>query len=167
MCSCGGDCGSSCSGMAISLNKICGSLYRQSRYKLVCKIEKDTCTPMFTEALFTIPRTWKQLRYPSAGEWIEKLWYIYTMEYSVQFCSVTHSCLTLCDPMDCSMPGFPVHHQLLEFTQTYVHWVGDATQPSHLLSSPSPPALSLSQHQGLLKWVNSSHQVVKVLEFQL
>ena len=72
-----------------------------------------------------------------------------------------------CDPMDCSMPGLPVHHQLLDPTQTHVHRVGDAIQPSHPLSSPSPPAFNLSQHQGLLKWVRSSHQVAKVLEFQL
>ena len=68
--------------------------------------------------------------------------------------------------MNCSMPGLPVHHQLLESTQTHVHWVGDAIQPSHSLSSPSP-ALNLSQHQGLFKWVSSLHQVAKVLEFQL
>ena len=86
---------------------------------------------------------------------------------SVQFSSVTQSCLTLCDPMNSSTPGLPVHHQLPEFTQTHVHWVGDAIQPSHPLSSPSPPALNLSQHQGLFKWVSSSHQVAKVLEFQL
>ena len=67
----------------------------------------------------------------------------------------------------CSTPGFPVHHQLAESTQTHVHWVGDAIQPFHPLSSPSPPALNLSQHQGLFKWVNSSHEVAKVLEFQL
>ena len=84
-----------------------------------------------------------------------------------QFSSVAQSRLTLCDPMDCSMPGLPVHHQLPEFTQTYVHRVGDVIQPSHPLSSPSPPALNLSQHQGLFKWVSSSHQVGKVLEFQL
>ena len=66
---------------------------------------------------------------------------------SVQFSSVAQSCLTLCDPMDCSIPGFTVHHQLLEFTQTYVHQIGDAIQPSHPLSSPSPPAFKLSQHQ--------------------
>ena len=70
-------------------------------------------------------------------------------------------------PMDCSTPGLLVHYQLLEFTQTHVHWVGDAIQPSHPLSSPSPPALNLSQHQGLFKWVSSSHQVAKVLKFQL
>ena len=70
-------------------------------------------------------------------------------------------------PMNRSMPGLPVHHQLPEFTQTHVHWVGDAIQPSHPLSSTSPPALYLSQHQGLFKWVSSQHQVAKVLEFQL
>ena len=86
---------------------------------------------------------------------------------SVQFSSVTQSCTTLCDPMDCSTPDLPVHHKLPEFTQTHVHWVGDAIQPSHPLSSPSPPALNLSQHQGLCQWVSSSHQVAKVLEFQL
>ena len=75
--------------------------------------------------------------------------------------SVIQLCLTLCDPMDCSTPGLPVHHQLLEFTQAHVHWVGDAIQPSHPPSSPSPPAFNLSQHQGLFKWVSSSHQVAK------
>ena len=75
--------------------------------------------------------------------------------HSVQFSSVAQSCLTLCDPMDCSTPGLPVHCQLLEFTQTHVHWVSNAIQPSHPLSSPSPPALNRSQHQGLFKWVSS------------
>ena len=86
---------------------------------------------------------------------------------SVQFNSVTQSCLTLCDPMNCSTPGLLVHHQLLESTQTHVHRVGDAIQSSHPLSSPSPPALTPSQHQGLFQWVSSSHEVAKVLEFQL
>ena len=72
---------------------------------------------------------------------------------SVQFSSVPQSSLTLCDPMDCSTPGFPVHHELQEFTQAHVHWVSDATQPSHPLSSPYPPAFNLSQHQGLFEWV--------------
>ena len=84
-----------------------------------------------------------------------------------KFSSVAQSCPTLCDPRDRSTPGLPVHHQLLEFTQTHVHWVGDAIQPSHPLSSPSSPALNLSQHQGLFKWVSSSHQVAKFLEFLL
>ena len=81
--------------------------------------------------------------------------------------SVTQSCPTLCDPMNCGTPGLPVHHQLPELTQTHVHWVSDAIQPSHPLFSPSPLAFNLSQHQGLFKWVNSLHQVAKVLEFQL
>ena len=87
--------------------------------------------------------------------------------FQFQFSSVTQLCPTLCDLMDCSTPGFPVHHQLLEFSQTHAHSVGDAIQPSHPLSSPSPPALNLSQHQGLFKWVSSVHEVAKVLEFQL
>ena len=74
------------------------------------------------------------------------------------FSSVAQSCLTLCDPMNCSMPGLPVHHQLPESTQTHVHRVSDAIQPSHPLSSPSSPALNLSHHQGLFQWVSSSHQ---------
>ena len=73
----------------------------------------------------------------------------------------------LCDPMACSTPGFPNLHHLLEFPQTHVHWFGDAIQPSHPLSSPSPPAFKLSQHQGLFKWVSSLHQVTKVLELHL
>ena len=86
---------------------------------------------------------------------------------SVQFSSVAQSCPTLCDPMNCTTPGLPVHHKLPEFTQTHVHRVGDAIQSSHSLSSPSPPALNLSHHQGLFKWISFSHQVAKVLEFQL
>ena len=99
------------------------------------------------------------------------MWYLKnqtkTMTVSQSVSSVTQSCLTLCKPMDCSTPGFPVHHQLSEFTQTRAHRVGDAIQPSHPLSSPSPPTFNLSQHQGLLKWVSSLYQVAKVLEFQL
>ena len=81
------------------------------------------------------------------------------------FSSVAQLCLILCDPLDCSTPGLLVHYQLLELTKT--HEVGDAIQPSHPLLSPSPPAFSLSQHQGLFQWVSSSYQVAKVLEFQL
>ena len=84
-----------------------------------------------------------------------------------QFSSVARCCLTLWDPMDCSTPGLPVHQQPSEFTQTHVHWVGDTIQPSHPLSSPSPPTFNLSQHQGLFKWVSSSYQVAEVLESQL
>ena len=91
--------------------------------------------------------------------WFEPLEQGINVSISVQFSSVTQLCLTLCDPMNRSMPGLPVHHQLLESTQTHVHQVGDAIQPSYPLSFPSPPALSLSQHQGLFKWVSSLHQV--------
>ena len=78
---------------------------------------------------------------------------------SVQFSSVAQLCLTLCDPMDCSTPGLPVYHQLLELTQNHIHWVNDEIHPSHPLSSLSSPAFNLSQHQGLFKWVSFSHQV--------
>ena len=86
---------------------------------------------------------------------------------SYQFSSVAQSCPTLCDPMNRSMPGLPVHHHLPEFTQTHVHLVSDANQPSHPLSYPSPPAPDPSQHPSLFQWVNSLHEVAKVLEFQL
>ena len=83
------------------------------------------------------------------------------------FFLATKLCPTLCNPMDCNKPGFPVLHQPLELVQTHVHWVSDVIQSSHPLSSPSPPALNLSQHHGLFQWVGSSHQVAKVLELQL
>ena len=85
----------------------------------------------------------------------------------VQFSSFAQSCLTLCNPMDCSTPGLSVQQQLPEFTQTHAHWVSDTIQPSDPLLSPSPPAFNLSQHQSLFKWVSSSHQVANVLQFQL
>ena len=85
---------------------------------------------------------------------------------SVQFSSVAQLCPTLCDPMNHITPGLPVHHQLPEFTQTHIHRGSEAIQPSHPLSSPSPPASNPSQHQGLFQWVNSVHEVAKVLEFQ-
>ena len=88
-----------------------------------------------------------------------------TQWQSVQFSSVAQLCPTLCNPMNCSTPGLPVHHQLPELAQTLIHWVGDAIQPSHPLSSPSPPAFNLSQHQDLFKWVSSSHQVAKYSTF--
>ena len=120
-----------------------------------------------------------------AGWWGGFPWASWGHQYKVIFCanrssahsspsdqyntvsSVTESCLTLCEPMNCSTPGLPVHHQLPEFTQTHVHRVGDAIQQPHPLSSPSPPAPNPSQHQNLFQWVNSSHEVTKVLEFQL
>ena len=90
------------------------------------------------------------------------------LAHSVQFSLVQSlSCVWLRNPMNRSTPGLPVHHQLPEFTQTHLHQVGDAIQPSHPLSSPSPPAPNPSQHQSLFQWINSSHEVAKVLEFQL
>ena len=86
---------------------------------------------------------------------------------SIQYSSVTQSCLTLCDPMKHSTPGLPVHHQLPKSTQTHVHWIGDAIQPSHPLSSPSASVPNPWQDQGFLQWVSSSQEVAKVLEFQL
>ena len=103
---------------------------------------------------------------------LKAAWYVFdssvcALDLISMFSSVAQSCLTLCNPMNRSMPGLPVHHQLPEFTQTHVHRVGDAIQPSHPLSSPSPPAPNPSQPQNLFQWVNSSHEVAKVLEFQL
>ena len=95
-------------------------------------------------------------------DYLSKCW-----KYVIQFSSVAQLCPTLCKLMDCSMPGFLVHHQLPELAQIHVHQVGDAIQPSHPLSSPSHPAFNLSQHQGLFQWVSSLHQVAIVLEFQL
>ena len=100
-------------------------------------------------------------------EWLRDVFKKMYSKGSGQFSLVAQSCLTLCDPMNHSMPGLPVHHQLPEFTKTHIHRVGDNIQPSHSLSSPSPPAPNPSQHQSLFQWVNSSHEVAKVLEFQL
>ena len=96
---------------------------------------------------------------------MEKTWLLFSKD--AQFSSVAQPCPTLCNPMDCSTPGFPVHHQLPKLAQTHVHWVSDVIQPSHPLSSTSPLAFSLSQHQSLFQWVSSLHQVAKVLEFEL
>ena len=102
---------------------------------------RDLCAEFFTEALFMIAKNWK-----------------------TAFSSVAQSCPTLCDPMDCSTPGFPILHQLPELAQTHIHRVSDATQPSHPLSSPSP-AFNLSQNQGLFQRVSSLHQVAKYWSF--
>ena len=91
---------------------------------------------------------------------------LFCLHWSPICCSVAQSCLNLCDPMDCCMPGFPVLHYLMEFAQIHVHWACDAIQPSYPLSSPSPPAFNISQHQGLFRWLDSSHQVAKELELQ-
>ena len=97
---------------------------------------------------------------------VQEIHCMYLLMHHCYCCSVTKSCLTLCDPMNCSTRSFPVLHHLPECAQTHAHWVNDAVQPSHLLSSPSPPALNLCQHQGLFQWVSSLHQVAKVLRLQ-
>ena len=103
-----------------------------------------------------------------SSHWVSHSFSFLIIQFSsVQFSSVAQSCPTLCDPMNLSMPGLPVHHHLPEFTQTHVHQVRDTIQPSHPRSSPSPPAPNPSQHQSLFQWVNSPHEVAKVLEFQL
>ena len=121
---------------------------------------------------FQVHRLKKFLVLQSLLLWSRVLVYFYVLGISlsfssVQFSSVAQSCPTLCDPMNRSTPGLPVHHHLPVFTQTHIHRVSGAIQPSHPLSSPSPSAFNLSQHQGLFQWVSSSHQVAKVLEFQL
>ena len=114
-------------------------------------VVKSSCQEFCT----TKPQSWYE----------DKIWWVTVI--ADQFSSVTHSCLTLCDPMDYSTLGLLVHHQLPELAQTHVHRVGDAIQPSHPLSSLSLPTINLSQHQGLFQGVSSLHQVAKVLEFQL
>ena len=112
-------------------------------------VHTKTCMQILVTALFIIVKKWKLPKYSSTDELMNKMWCIHIIKYSVQFSSVSQSCPTLCDHMNCSTQGVPVHHQLPESTQSQVHCVGDATQPSHPLLSPSPPTLNLSQHQGL------------------
>ena len=111
-----------------------------------------------------VKRSWKA----SWWKWKWRVKKLASVQFSsVQFISVAQSCPTLCDPMNRITPGLPVQHHLPEFTQTHVHRVHDTIQPSHPLPSPSPPTFNLSQHLSLFKWVSSSHQVAKILEFQL
>ena len=114
--------------------------------------------------IFTIYKTWKQPKCPLPDELINT-WYIHTQEYCCWL--VTKSCPTLWNPQDCSMPGFPVLHCLLEFAHTHIHWLGDTIQQSHPLSPPSPPALNLSQHQGHFQRAGSLYQVARALELWL
>ena len=122
----------------------------------------------------TISRLWRVTRsgfYVTTSDeylcgWTEKKLQS-TFQGQIEFSSLVQSCPTLCDPMDCSTPGFPDLHQLPELPQTHVNWVRDAIQPSHPLSPPSPPAFNLSNHRDLFQWVSSSHQVAKLLEIQL
>ena len=145
--------------------------------KFLKKWEYQTTTPVSWEVCMQVKK--QQLELDMGQQTCSKLGkeyikgvychpaYLTSMHSSVQFSSVAQSCPTLCNPMNRSTPGLPVHHHLLEFTQTHVHRVGDAIQPSHPLSSPSPSSPNPSQHQSLFQWVNSFHEVAKVLEFQL
>ena len=153
------------------------SSYLLSLYKL--SLHQEWIPSLFHHLISITPQETKRhflkKAFPNAQIWLglpttdSVLPSTFTLQHfsSVQFSSVAQSCPTLCDPMNCSTPGLPVHHQLPEFTLTHIHRVSDAIQPSHSLSSPSPPAPNPSQHQSLFQWVNSSHEVAKVLEFQL
>ena len=131
-----------------------GEGHKRKIVRRVKKVEDKTSTQRSNNGLLTACS-----KYPE-----QSVWHMFS---SVQFSLVVQPCPTLCNPMNCSIPGLPVHHQLMEFTQTHVHRVGDAIQPSHPVSSPSPPAFNLSPHQVLFQWVSSLHQVAKVLEFWL
>ena len=127
------------------LQPVVSQTVRQDWSNLTCT--HRTVKSIKTESRTTVTRGWKRDNRKSLFN---------------GFGSVAESCPTLCNPMNWSTPGFPVRHQLREPAQTHVHWVSDAIQPSHPLSSPSPPALNLSQNQGVFQWVTSSHQVAKV-----
>ena len=143
------------------------SMLLDSRQELLCLLDHDLhwwvlykwrCPELGTAAKVT----WRQSQQTAPKTPIT--WQYWPRSVS----SVAQSCPTLCNPMNCSMPSLPFHRQLLELALTHVHWIGDATQPSHPLSSSSPPTFNLSQHQGLFQWASSSHQVwPKIFEFQL
>ena len=146
-----------CSLLSIEISSYCYNLAKSSK--------KLNCLVTFVKDQLTI--TYRSISGLLCS--IEQNFYVSRLScfWNIQFSSVTQSCLTICNPMNHSTPGLPVHHQLPEFTQIHVHRVSDAIQPSHPLSSPSSPAPNPSQHQSLFQWINSSHEVAKVLEFQL
>ena len=141
---------------------------------LVAQLSPTLCDPMdcslsscpYSPVFLLGASSWTEEPGGLQSIWSQRPRHDWATNPSHQLSSVAQSCPTLHDPMDYSTPGLPVHHQLPEFTQTHAHRVSDATQPSHSLSSSSPPAFNLSQHQGVFKWVSSSHQVAKVLKFQ-
>ena len=147
----------------------CEKFWKRWEYQSIWPATWEICMQVKKQQLETNMEQWTGSKL--GKEYIKAAYchlaYLTYIKSSVQFTSVTQSYPTLCDPMDCSMPDLPGHHQLPEFTQTRVHWVSEAIQWSHPLSSPSSLAFNLSQHQGLFQWVSSLHQVVKVLEFQL
>ena len=131
----------------------------------VAQLERPSEGNILAQVLSFLPIKWSEgiTRVTSASEASLWVWICPLKEETVQ----SLSCVWFCSPMIDSMPVLPVHHQLPELAQTHVNWVGDAIQPSHPLSSPSPPAFHLSQHQGLFQWVSSLHQVAKGLELKL
>ena len=134
----------------------------------ICCINRPQSQIEFEHQLYMERNQWINSSWVASSTTESNLSYFNKWSWpAIQLISVTQLCLTLWDLMDYSMPGFPVHHQLSELTQTHVHWAGDAIQPSPPLSSPSPPTFSLSQHRGLFQWVTSLHQVTKVFECQL
>ena len=147
----------------------CRKFFKRWEYQATLPASWEICMQVKQQQLEADTEKWTSCKL--GKEYVKAVYchpaYLTYMQSSVQFSSVTQSCPTLCDPMNHSTPGLPVHHQLLEFTQTHVHWVSDAIQPSHLRSSPSPPAPNPLQHQSLFQWVNSSHEVPKVLELKL
>ena len=144
---CGEQYGDSIKNLRIKL-PYCQAILLLYIYPEKTTIQKGTCAPVFISALFTRARTWNQPRCPSTDEWMKRIGIL----LNHQFSSVQSlSRVRLCGPMNCSMLGLPVHHQIPEFTHTHVHQVGDAIQPSHPLSSPSPPAPNPSQHQSLFQ----------------
>ena len=142
-----------------------GKFWKRWEYQTTCSASWEICVQVKKQQL---ELDMEQQTGSKLERNTSRLYIVTLLQFSsVQFSSVPQSCPTLCDPMNRSTPGLPVHHQLPEFTQTHVYRVSDAIQPSHSLSSPSPPAPNPSQHQSLFQWVNSSHGVAKVLEFQL
>ena len=141
---------------------------KQKMSRMFCKlwICSIFCRCWVSFLVMRMITNWTKVSLMSTCTWQNKM--LVSQEFSsVQFSSVAQLCPTLCNPMNRSTPGLPVHRQLLEFTETHVHGVSDAIRPSHSLSSPSPPAPNPSQHQSLFQWVNSLHEVAKGLEFQL
>ena len=162
-----------------STTKSTGSLLNEGKYFKIMYLRRSLYSKYIKSSVNSIAKKWTVWFYKGQKIWIHTFlrkthrWPTGNKRKNkfnianYQFSSVAQLCLTLCNSMNRSMPGLPVHHQLPEFTQTHVHGVGDAIQPSHPLSSPFPPAPNSSQHQSLFQWVNSLHEVAKVLEFQL
>ena len=135
---------------------------------VIMKVKNHFCFRTFIQSFRTPDITFDNLTSWSRWEILAVLFrFSFFLMYATRCCLVAQSCLTLCDLMECGTPGFPVLHHLPELAQTPVRWVHNAIQPSHPLSSPSPPAFYLCQYQGLFQWAGSSHQVAKVLELQL